>query len=54
MDNRGVRTHPPSMENHKVIGFLRNIGPGLLENHKAAKQAFKIGQTLEHQRNAIK
>ena len=41
------------LENHKVIGFLSNSVPDLLENHKATKPAFNVGQLLARQRNAI-
>ena len=38
----GTDPHPPHLENHKAIGFLSNIGPDPLENHKATKPAFNI------------
>ena len=44
---------PPSLKNHKNIGFLSNTGPDPLKNHKAAKPAFNNGQSLARQRNAI-
>ena len=34
--------HPPG--NHKAIGFFSNTGLDPLENHKATKPAFNIGQ----------
>ena len=42
----GVRT--PSLKNDKNIGFLSNIGPDPLKNHKATKPAFN----LDHHRHA--
>ena len=35
------------------IGFLSNIGPDPLENHKAYKPAFSVGPPSARQRNAI-
>ena len=37
----------------KNIGFLCNIGPDPLKNHKAAKPAFNVGPSSARQRNAI-
>ena len=31
---------PPLSKNHKHLGFLSNIGPDPLKNHKATKPAF--------------
>ena len=47
----GVRT-PPPLENHKAIGYFSNIGPDLLEKHKAIKPAFDAVSSSAHQRNA--
>ena len=33
---------PPTLENHKAIGFHSNTGPDRLENHKATKPAFNV------------
>ena len=38
----GVLTPTPPLENLKAVGFLINIGPDPLENHKAAKPAFNV------------
>ena len=45
--------HPPSLKNHKHIGFLRNTGPDPTENHKDNKQAFNVGPPSVRQRNTI-
>ena len=45
--------HPPSLENHKAIGFLSNTGPDPLENHNANKPVFNVGQSSDRQQNAI-
>ena len=34
---------PPPLENYKAIGFLTNIGPDPLGNHKTTKPAFNVG-----------
>ena len=34
---------PPSLKNHKNIGFLCNTGPDPPKNHKATKPAFNVG-----------
>ena len=44
---------PPSLKNHKNIGFLSNTGPGTLKNHKAAKPALNVGTSSARKRNAI-
>ena len=31
---------PPTLKNHKIIGFFSNTDPDPLKNHKAAKPAF--------------
>ena len=43
----------PTLENHKAVGFLINIGLDALENHKAIKLAFDVGQLSARQENAI-
>ena len=48
----GVRT-PAPQENLKNIGFLSNIGPDPLKNHKATKHVFNVGPSSARQRNAI-
>ena len=50
---QGIRT-PPSLKNHKNIGFLSKTGPDPLKNHKATKPAFNVGLSSARQRNAIK
>ena len=47
---QGVRA---PLGNHKVIGFLSNSVPDLLENHKATKPAFNVGPLSARQRNTI-
>ena len=44
---------PPPLENHKVMGFLSNIGPGPFENHKAIKPAFNVGPSSDLWRKAL-
>ena len=34
---------PPPPEKSQNIGFLRNTGPGPMNNHKATKLAFNVG-----------
>ena len=41
------------LKNHKNIGFLSNICPDHLLNHKAYKPSFSVGQPWARQRNAI-
>ena len=43
----GIRT-PQPLQNLKAIGFLRNTGPGFLQNHKATQQAFNVGPPSAH------
>ena len=47
---QGVRT---PMNLSQSIGFLSNIGPDPLRNHKATKLAFNGGSSSARQRNAI-
>ena len=42
------------MENHKVIGFLINTGPDIMDNYKVAKPVFNVGPPSTRQKNAIK
>ena len=49
----GYRESGPPPENHTAIRFFSNTGPDPLQNHKAAKPAFKVGPSLARQRNAI-
>ena len=49
----GPEPPPPQKKNHKNIGFLCNIGPDRLNNHKATKPAFNVGPSSSRQRNAI-
>ena len=52
MGDRGPR--PPSpLEKSQNIGFLSNIGPDLLKNHKATKPDFNVRPPSARQRNAI-
>ena len=51
--DRGQGLQTPSLDNHKVIGFLSNTGPDRLENHKASKPAFNVRPPSARQRNAI-
>ena len=39
-DNRGSGR---PLKNHNFLGFLSNIGPDFLKNHKATKPAFNTG-----------
>ena len=50
---QGVRTPPPTLKNHKNIGFLKQYWSGSPENHKATKPAFNVGPSSARQRNAI-
>ena len=43
----------PPLKNHKAIGFFSNTGPDPVENHKAAKPAFKFGPSSACQRICI-
>ena len=45
---------PPSLKNHKNIGFLSKTDSDLLKNHKAAKPAFNVGPSSVRQRFAGK
>ena len=49
----GDRGSGPLLENHKAIGFHINTGLDPMENHKAAKTAFKVGPPSACQRNTI-
>ena len=49
-EDRGSGT---SLKNHKNIGFLSNIVPDSLENHKATEPAFNVRPSSAHQRKAI-
>ena len=49
---QGVLT-PPTLKNHKNIGFLSNFGPDPLKNRKATEPAFNAGPSSVRQRNAI-
>ena len=51
--DRGQGLQTPSLDNHKVIGFLSSTAPDPLENHKASKPAFNVRPPSAHQRNAI-
>ena len=44
---------PPSLKNHKSIGFLSNPGPDYFKHHKATKSAFNVGPASARQQNAI-
>ena len=50
---RGGPDPPPSLKNHKALGFLSNTGPDHLENHKATNSAFNVGPSSKSQSNAI-
>ena len=49
----GDRGSGPPLKNRKNIGFLRNIGPDPLYDHKAYEPAFSDGPPSARQRNAI-
>ena len=49
--DRGFGPRSP-MKNHKNIGFLCNIRPDTLKNHKATKPAYNVGPSSAHQQNA--
>ena len=49
----GVAPPPPPLKNHKNIGFLSNISPDHLKNHKAIKPAFNGGPSSACHRNAF-
>ena len=44
--DRGTGPPPPPLANHKNIGFLGNIVPDPLKNHKATKPAFNVGPMM--------
>ena len=39
---RGSAPPPPTLKNHKNIGFLSNTGTDPLKNHKNAKPGFNV------------
>ena len=44
-----ARVSRPHLKNHKIIGFLSNIGLDALKNHKATMPASNAGQSSTHQ-----
>ena len=51
MGDRG--SGPPSLKNHKNIGFLSNPGSDPLKNYEAVEAAFNVGPSSARQRSAI-
>ena len=49
---RGTGVLTPPSKNHKIIGFLSNIGQDPLKNHKATKPVFNFVPSLACQQNA--
>ena len=50
---RGSRPPPPPLKNQKNIGFLSNTGHDPMEDRKATKPAFNVGQQSALERNTI-
>ena len=52
MGDRGSEP-PPSLKNHKNIGFLSNPGPDPFKNYEATEPELYVGPSSARQRNAI-